>query len=125
MCSVLPLRNNTTTQNIILYSEHIPRKGKEGKEEGGREEKGKERQEEREEDLSAGEHHLQVMTVCWGRQWQPTPVFPPGGSQGRGAWWAAVYGVTQSRTRLKRLSSSSTIKAEIEIFLKVNWAEQR
>ena len=23
------------------------------------------------------------------------------------AWWAAVYGVTQSRTRLKRLSSSS------------------
>ena len=26
----------------------------------------------------------------------------------RGAWWAAVYGVTQSRTRLKRLSSSSS-----------------
>ena len=26
-----------------------------------------------------------------------------------GAWWAAVYGVAQSRTRLKRLSSSSTI----------------
>ena len=25
-----------------------------------------------------------------------------------GAWWAAVYGVTQSWTRLKRLSSSST-----------------
>ena len=25
-----------------------------------------------------------------------------------GAWWAAVCGVTQSRTRLKRLSSSST-----------------
>ena len=25
----------------------------------------------------------------------------------RGAWWAAVYGVTQSRTRLKWLSSSS------------------
>ena len=25
----------------------------------------------------------------------------------RGAWWAAVYGVAQSRTRLKRLSSSS------------------
>ena len=24
-----------------------------------------------------------------------------------GAWWAAVYGVTQSWTRLKRLSSSS------------------
>ena len=25
-----------------------------------------------------------------------------------GAWWAAVYGVVQSRTRLKRLSSSSS-----------------
>ena len=26
-----------------------------------------------------------------------------------GAWWAAVYGVAQSRTRLKRLSSSSSL----------------
>ena len=26
----------------------------------------------------------------------------------RGAWWAAVYRVAQSRTRLKRLSSSSS-----------------
>ena len=26
-----------------------------------------------------------------------------------GAWWAAVYGVTQSRTLLKRLSSSSIV----------------
>ena len=26
----------------------------------------------------------------------------------RGTWWAAVYGVAQSRTRLKRLSSSSS-----------------
>ena len=26
----------------------------------------------------------------------------------RGAWWAAVYGVAQSRTRLKRLSSDSS-----------------
>ena len=25
-----------------------------------------------------------------------------------GAWWAAIYGVSQSRTRLKRLSSSSS-----------------
>ena len=25
-----------------------------------------------------------------------------------GAWWAAVYGVTQNRTRMKRLSSSSS-----------------
>jgi len=25
-----------------------------------------------------------------------------------GAWWAAIYGVAQSRTRLKRLSSNSS-----------------
>ena len=43
----------------------------------------------------------------WRRKWQPTPVFLPGESQGRGAWWAVVYGVAQSRTRLKQLSSSS------------------
>ena len=30
----------------------------------------------------------------------------------RGAWWAAVYGVAQSRTRLKRLSSSSRVHHE-------------
>ena len=41
------------------------------------------------------------------RKWQPTPVFLPGESQGRGACWAAIYGVAQSWTRLKRLSSSS------------------
>ena len=27
-----------------------------------------------------------------------------------GAWWATVYGVTQNRTRLKRLSSSSSLQ---------------
>ena len=29
-----------------------------------------------------------------------------------GAWWAAVYGVAQSRTRLKQLSSSSSSRYE-------------
>jgi len=49
------------------------------------------------------------------RQWQPTPVFLPGESQGRGAWWAAIYGVAQNRTRLKRLSSSSSrLETQIE-----------
>ena len=43
----------------------------------------------------------------WRRKWQPTPVFLPGESQGQGAWWAAVYGVAQSRARLTWLSSSS------------------
>ena len=32
----------------------------------------------------------------WRRKWQPTPVFLPGESQGRGAWWAAVSGVAES-----------------------------
>ena len=30
-----------------------------------------------------------------------------------GAWWAAIYGVTQSQTRLKQLSSSSSSMEEI------------
>ena len=42
----------------------------------------------------------------WRRKWQPTPVFLPENPRDRGAWWAAIYGVAQSRTRLKRLSSS-------------------
>ena len=43
------------------------------------------------------------------RKWQPPPVFLPGESQGWGSWWAAIYGVAQSRTRLKWLSSSSRL----------------
>ena len=42
----------------------------------------------------------------------------------RGAWWAAVSGLAQSRTRLKRLSSSSSssmkVKAWIAMFI-MNW----
>ena len=36
----------------------------------------------------------------------------------RGAWWAAIYGVAQSRTRLKQRSSSSRYgkKQQEEIF---------
>ena len=33
------------------------------------------------------------------RQWHPTPVLLPGNPMDRGAWWAAVHGVTKSRTR--------------------------
>ena len=39
------------------------------------------------------------MSMHWSRKWQPTPVFLPGESQGPRS---------QSRTRLKRLSSSSS-----------------
>ena len=38
--------------------------------------------------------------LFWRRQWQPTPVLLPGKSMDRGAWWAAVHGVTQSWARL-------------------------
>ena len=39
-----------------------------------------------------------------------------------GAWWAAVYGVAQSRTRLKRLSSSSSSnKKEGTMYITNRW----
>ena len=63
---------------------------------------------------------LSLFTVMhWRRKWQPTPVFLPGESQDEGAWWAAVYGVAQSRTRLKRLSSSSSSSMLQKIYFKV------
>ena len=44
----------------------------------------------------------------WRRKRQPTPVFLPGESQGRGS---PVYGVAQSCTQLKRFSCSSLTAA--------------
>ena len=42
-----------------------------------------------------------------------------------GSWWAAVYGVAQSWTRLKQLSSSSSSSSSITIFAKCFlWATQ-
>ena len=49
----------------------------------------------------------------------------------RGAWWAAVYGVTQSRTLLKRLSSSNNKEKDhpqnglITFNLLRAWTEQK
>ena len=60
----------------------------------------------------------------WRRKWQPTPVFLPGESHGQGAWWAAVYGVTQSRTRLKWLSSSLFHVWRLSFFLPSPWGMQ-
>ena len=42
----------------------------------------------------------------WRRQWQPLQCSCLENPRDGGAWWAAVYGVAQSQTRLKRLSSS-------------------
>ena len=56
--------------------------------------------------LRFGTTSLSIFTVMhWRRKWQPNPVFLPGESQGWGSWWAAVYWVAQSQTRLKWLSS--------------------
>ena len=43
----------------------------------------------------------------WKKKWQPLQCSCLENPRDGGAWWAAVYGVAQSRTRLKRLSSSS------------------
>ena len=48
--------------------------------------------------------HFSLFTFMhWRRKWQPTCLENP---RDEGAWWAAVYGVAQSWTRLKWLSFS-------------------
>ena len=48
--------------------------------------------------------------IPWRRKWQPTLVFLPGESQEPGSLMGCCHGVAQSRTLLKRLSSSSKNK---------------
>ena len=36
-----------------------------------------------------------VKKIPWRRTWQLTPVFLPGKSMDRGAWWAPDHGVTE------------------------------
>ena len=45
----------------------------------------------------------------WRRKWQPTPVFLPRESQGRGSLVGCRLWGRKSQTRLKRLSSSSSL----------------
>ena len=42
-----------------------------------------------------------------------------------GAWWAAISGVAQSRTRLKQLSSSSSSKLRKDFFSLLNGSGER
>ena len=56
----------------------------------------------------------------WRRKWQPTPVFLPGESHGRGASWAAIYGVAQSRTWLS--DSTELNWTSMGSSLPMNWA---
>ena len=54
----------------------------------------------------------------WRRKWQPLQYSSClENPRDRGAWWAAVYGVAQSWTRLKRLSSSSSSSPGIPALL--------
>ena len=39
-----------------------------------------------------------VGKITWKRSWQPTPAFLPGESHNRGAWQAAVQGVSKTQT---------------------------
>src|SRR5574337_529260 len=48
----------------------------------------------------------------WRRKWQPLQCSCLENPRDEGAWWAAVYGIAQSRTRLKQLSSSREATAE-------------
>ena len=43
------------------------------------------------------------------RAWQPTPVFLPGNPRDRGAWQVTVHRVAQSLTRLKQLSTHTSM----------------
>ena len=55
--------------------------------------------------LNLGPHSFQLLNVCpWRNPLQCSCLENP---RDGGAWWAAIYGVAQSRTRLTQLSSSS------------------
>ena len=62
----------------------------------------------REESDTTERLHFDFSLSCIGEgNGNPLQCFCLASPRDRGAWWAAVYGVTQSRTQLKRLSSSS------------------
>ena len=58
----------------------------------------------------------QQARMHWRRKWQPTPYSCLENPRDGGALWAALCGVAQSRTRLKRLSGSSSSRAETFLF---------
>ena len=63
----------------------------------------------REESDTTERLHLDFSLSCVGEgNGNPLQCFCLENPRDGGAWWAAIYGVAQSRTRLKRLSSSSS-----------------
>ena len=61
-----------------------------------------------ESDTTERLHFHFSLFMHWRRKWQPTSVSCMENPRDGGACWAAVYGVAQSWTRLKWLSSSSS-----------------
>ena len=63
----------------------------------------------REESDTTERLHFHFSLSCIGEgNGNPLQCFRPENPRDGGAWWAAIYGVAQSWTRLKRLSSSSS-----------------
>ena len=61
-------------------------------------------------------------------EWVAIPVFLPGESHGWGSLVGCVYGVTQSRTRLKRLGGSSHVLPVLLISERcqhITWVERK
>ena len=59
----------------------------------------------------------------WRRKWQPTLVFLPENPRDGGAYRAPVYGVAQSWTQLKWLSSSQTMVFPLVMHGCESWTE--
>ena len=56
----------------------------------------------------AGNQVFSHLCYFWRKNSNPLQYSCLENPRGRGAWWAAIYGVAQSQTRLKRLGSSSS-----------------
>ena len=67
---------------------------------------------------------LSLFTLMhWRRKWQPTPMFLPRESGDGRAWWAAICGAAQSRTRLNWLSSSSSRELFLTSVFACGWGK--
>ena len=47
-----------------------------------------------------------VRKILWKRPWQLTPVFLPGKSMDRGAWWVTIHGVTKELDTTEQLNNN-------------------
>ena len=71
---------------------------------------------------SMGSLHFHFSLSCIGEgNGNPLQRSCPENPRDGGAWWAAIYGVTQSRTQLKQLSSSSSSRVTL---VTLRWEKQ-